>query len=179
MTVATSTSRIQYNCSGGTTYAFTFGIGATSEIQVILTSSSGAETVLTETTHYTVSATNRDYSSGGVVTTTTAYAAPNKITILRNVPLTQDSDFVEGMPTLYETFESGLDKLTRIAQQQQEELSRSAKLAKSSSASAALPNPVANNYIGWNAAATGFENKPGPVMTTATQYEVDALVSYG
>jgi hypothetical protein len=117
---------------------------------------------LTETTHYTVSATNRDYSSGGVVTTTTAYAAPNKITILRNVPLTQDSDFVEGMPTLYETFESGLDKLTRITQQLQELIARTVLLPRSSPTSGlALPAPVAGSYLRWNAALTALENAGG------------------
>lgn len=70
-TVATSTSRIQYTCSGGTTYAFTFGVGATSEVQVIKTATNtGVETTLAETTDYAVSATNSDYSAGGTVTTT-------------------------------------------------------------------------------------------------------------
>jgi len=124
MTVASSNSRIQYNCSGGTTYDFAFGVGATSEVKVVLTDASNVETILTETTHYTISATNSDYSSGGTVTTVAAYAAPNKITIVRNVPLTQASDFTEGMPTLYETFEQGLDKCIRLLQQQNEILAR-------------------------------------------------------
>jgi len=179
-TVASSTSRMQYTCSGGSTYAFTFGVGATSEIQVIKTvTASQTETTLTETTDYTISATNNDYSSGGTVTTTTACATGNTLTILRNVPLTQASDFTEGMPTLYESFEDGLDKLTRITQQQQEEIDRSLRIPVSSSTSPTLPNPVANNYIGWNASGTGLANLTGPVVTTATQYEVDALITYG
>ena len=159
MTVASSTSRIQYNCSGGTTYAFAFGVGATSEIQVILTDSAGVETILTETTNYTVTATNSDFSAGGTVTTVAAYAAGNTITILRNVPLTQGSDFVEGMPTLYETFEDGLDKLTRIAQQIKEIINRSMTLPVSSTASAVMPPPAANAYLAWNAGATALESR--------------------
>jgi len=158
MTVATSNSRDAYNCSGGTTYDFHFGVGATSEVKVVLTDASGVETTLTETTHYTVSATNSDYSSGGTVTTVSAYAAPNKITIVSNVPLTQESDFTEGMPTLYETFESGLDKLTRIVQQHNEIIVRSLTLPLSSaSISALLPVPVANAYLAINSAGTAFE----------------------
>jgi hypothetical protein len=157
MTVASNTSRIQYNCSGGTEYDFTFGVGETSEIQVILTDAAEAETTLTETTHYTVSATNNDFSSGGTVTTVAAYAAGNKITILRNVPITQESDYVEGMEALYETFEDGLDKLTRIAQQIQERLTRSPYLPASATASAALPIPVANGYLAFNADASAIE----------------------
>lgn len=161
MTVASSTSRIQYNCNGATpAFAFSFGVGATSEIQVILTSSLGVETILTETTHYTISATNDDYSSGGTVTTVATYATGNTITILRNVPLTQASDFTEGMPTLYETFETGLDKLTRITQQQQEQISRT-PLLKSSSAylNLVFPEPEGSKLIGWNATSSALENK--------------------
>ena len=181
MTVSSNTSRVKYTCSGDSSFDFTFGIGETSEIQVIKTIiATGAETTLTETTDYTVSATNDDYSSGGTVTTVEACATGYSLTILRDVPLTQESDFTEGSPTLYESFEDGLDKLTRITQQQQEEINRAPKVAQSSSITdIALPNPTASNYIGWNAAATGLENKSGPVITTATQYEVDALVSYG
>jgi hypothetical protein len=129
MTVASSTSRIQYDCNGSTSdFAFTFGVQETSEIQVILTSSAGVETVLVENSNYTMSATNDDYSAGGTVSTIDAlgdpygYASGNIITIMRNVPLTQASDFTEGMPTLYETFEQGLDKQIRISQQLQEQL---------------------------------------------------------
>ncbi|HHT9146011.1 MAG TPA: hypothetical protein ACFYD4_10100 [Candidatus Wunengus sp. YC61] len=70
--------------------------------------------------------------------------------------------------------------MTRVTQQQQEELNRAPKLPQSSSITdIALPNPTANNYIGWNAGATQLENKAVPVVTTATAYEIDALVSYG
>lgn len=156
MTVANSTSRVQYNCSGGTTYPFTFGVQETSEIQVLLNDN---PTPLIETTHYLISAMNSDYSSGGTVTTVAAYAAGNKITIIRNVPITQDSDFTEGMPTLYETFEDGLDKLTRIAQQNQEIISRSLTLPASSNVSAVLPNPQAAAYLAWNSLATALESR--------------------
>lgn len=158
MTVASSTSRDEYNCSGGTTYTLTFGIGETSELQVILTDSLGVETILTETTHYSVSATNNDFSSGGTVTTVASYAAGNTITLLRAVPLTQEEAFTEGMMALYETFESGLDKLTRIAQQQKEELERTLQFVQSSSfTDITLPDLVASRYLACNAAGTALE----------------------
>ncbi|MDD2657190.1 MAG: hypothetical protein PHD04_00830 [Candidatus Pacebacteria bacterium] len=167
MTVASSTSRIQYNCSGGTTYAFTFGVSETSEIEVIRTSALGVETTLTETTNYTISAVNSDYSSGGTVTTVSTYT-DGSLTILRNVPLTQESDFTEGMATLYETFETSLDKLTRIAQQQHEEIARAPKLVASSTITdIALPIPEASKYLGWNSTATNLENKASDATHTA------------
>jgi hypothetical protein len=157
MTVASSTSRAQYNCSGGTTYTFSFGVGETSEIKVILTDGLGIPATLTETTHYSVSATNNDFSSGGTVTTVAAYDTPYTITILRNVPITQSSDYVEGMESLYETFEDGLDKLTRIDQQQQEILNRALTIPEASSATTALSALVANGYLRVNSTGDGFE----------------------
>jgi hypothetical protein len=58
-------------CDGSTTdFDFTFPIEDTGDIVVILVEvSTGDETALTLTTHYTVSATNNDYSSGGTVAT--------------------------------------------------------------------------------------------------------------
>jgi hypothetical protein len=155
MSVSSSTSRVQYNCSGTTAYPFTFGVGETSEVQVIRTATTGVETVLTESTHYAVSAVNSDYSSGGTVTTVATYT-DGTITILRNVPLTQESDFTEGMPTLYETFEDGLDKLTRIAQQQKEMIDRVPMVAKSTSASGITLMEGPGKYLRWDDAGTGI-----------------------
>lgn len=156
-TVATSTSRIQYDCNGSVTqFAFTFGVNETSEVKVVYTTSAGTETTLTETTNYSVSCTNNDCSSGGTVTTVSTYASGTTITVLRNVPLTQESDFTEGMATLYETFEDGLDKNIRIDQQQQEEINRSPKLAKASSYAGNIytfPDPQSGRVIGWNSDA--------------------------
>jgi hypothetical protein len=117
--VPDSTSKSIQNCNGSATaFPFTFGMGATAEVKVTQTTGAGVASVLLETTNYSVACTNNDCSAGGTVNTVATCPTGSTITIERNVPLTQDSDFVEGMPTLYETFEDGLDKLTRIAQQQ-------------------------------------------------------------
>jgi len=156
--VSSSTSRIAYNANGATVaFPFTFGVGATEEIEVVLTTPAGVETVLTETTHYTVGCTNNDCESGGTVTTVATYATGNTITVLRNVPLTQEDDFTENMPTLYETFEDALDKGIRIDQQQQEQINRTLKLSKSSAYATntyTLPDPESGKVIGWNTGGT-------------------------
>ena len=171
-TVSTSTSRIVYNANGVTVaFPFTFGVGETEEIKVVLTTSAGVETVLTETTHYTVDCTNDDCESGGTVTTVATYATGNTITVLRNVPITQETDFTEGMPALYETFEDGLDKSIRIDQQQQEEINRTAKLSKSSAYAAnvyTLPDPVAGASIGWDSSGSDLTTYPLPSVFSAT-----------
>ncbi len=114
----------------GTTgpYVFTFGIGETSDIEVVLTNSTGAITILTPAVDYSVSgiaiewdafgvATKYDYSQGGSVTTVVAYGVGNIIRIETDIPITQESVFTENMSTLYKTFENALDKLTRIEKQ--------------------------------------------------------------
>lgn len=175
MAVPNTYTPAQYNCNGSTVaFPFTFGVGATSELEVILTDANGVETILTETTHYTVSAVNNDYESGGTVTTVATYASGNKITIRINVPLTQDADFVEGMPTLYESFENGLDKLTRIAQQLNEGRERTLIVPKTESASISreIPDAVTRALK-----LLGFDASGKPVAVT--EVEGITLTTFG
>jgi hypothetical protein len=146
MSVSSTVSRIQQACNGSVTqFPFSFPIIDTSDLKVILTNPSGEDTELTETTDYSVSATNDDYSSGGTVTTVQTYATGYMITIYRDVEITQEEDFIEGMPTLYETFESGLDKLTMIAQQLYDKLLRSLVAPESDLSTTALELPSSSD----------------------------------
>ena len=162
MTVsAPTTYPEQFACNGLLTdFDFTFGIYESSELEVIHTDADGVETVLTETTHYTVSATNSDFSTGGTISTVATYALGVTLTARMAVPLTQESDFVDNQATLYETFELGLDKLTRICQQLEESIGRGLSFTKSSgeSGEAIVPVPSSLKYLRWNNAATALEN---------------------
>lgn len=119
------------NCNGSVQdFPFSFGVGGAIDIKVVLTDSDGNETVLTQGEDYTVVgaiATDWDislnpiawdWSTGGTVTTIETYASGYTITIETDIPITQETRFTENMPTLYKTFEAGLDKLTRILLQQ-------------------------------------------------------------
>ena len=56
MTVSSTTVKNSYSGNGSTTaFAYTFKIFANTDLQVIIRSSTGTETVKTLTTHYTVS----------------------------------------------------------------------------------------------------------------------------
>ncbi len=175
-TVSSTVPRIQYTGGGGvTSFPFTFGVKETSEIQVILTTvATGVETVLEETTHYSVACTNSDCTSGGTVNTVATYTSASQITIRLNVALTQASDFVENQPTLYETFEDALDKLTRIVKQIDDRVGRGPLLKKSSSLTGInFPDPGAGYYIRWNAAGTALEavsavNDSGSYLASGT-----------
>lgn len=181
-TITSETTKVQYTGNGVTTvYAYPFRVLEDDDLLVIKTyTATGAETVLVLNTDYTVSGAGG--LSGGNVTLTSGSTCPTgyTLTILRNIELTQETDYVDGDAFSAESIENALDKMAMIQQQQNEAITRAWKLPKTSALeNPGMPNPSANDYIGWNASATGLENKAGQVITTATQYEIDALVSYG
>ena len=180
-TVSTETTRVAYTCNGtSTNYAYTFKILADADLKVIKTlTATGAETTLTLATDYTV--TGAGTASGNVVLTAGSKCASGyTMTILRDMDVTQETDYVDGEAFSAESIESALDKNTMILQQLKEEVGRAPKLPTTSTITdIALPNPTANHYIGWNTTGTNLTNISNPVASTATQYEIDALVSYG
>jgi hypothetical protein len=81
MTISTTTIKNSYSGNGSTTaFSYTFKITADSEMQVIIRSSTGTETVKTLTTHYTVSGAGD--ASGGTVTTTSGNTVASGETII-------------------------------------------------------------------------------------------------
>ena len=69
MTISTTTIKNSYNGNNSTSsFNYTFKISAESEMQVIIRSSTGSETIKTLTTHYTISGVGN--SGGGAVTFT-------------------------------------------------------------------------------------------------------------
>lgn len=151
MTVETTTNRAQY-ATNGTTGPWTvpFYFLDNTHLQVIYTDSSGNETTLTLTTHYTV--TGAGVTSGGAVTTVTAYTAGGYITILRNVPALQQVDYVENEKFPAPTHERALDLLTMLLQQLQEITGRSLVFAPSDTAGSSLPAVAAraNKYLSFD-----------------------------
>lgn len=116
--VFSTEKRVDYECAWESSFEFSFGIGRSSDLEVKkVNRSTGGETVLVETTDYSVTCLNEDCKMGGTVTLGAPCSQVYRLVILRNIPLTQESEFTENMPTLYETFEQGLDRLTWIAQQ--------------------------------------------------------------
>lgn len=116
-----------FTCNGSTK-DFPFTFSALSADHIVVTKklvATGVVTLLAETTNYVLSGADTDgrYPTGGTVSTVSgglpyAYASGYELTITRTVPLTQPSDFTEGMRTLYQNFEDGLDRITMQVQQQ-------------------------------------------------------------
>lgn len=127
MTVATSTAKSGPYAGSGTTGPFTVGFRflENSHIQVIRTSSTGVDTTLALTTDYTVTGAG---GASGAVTLVTALAVGQQLTIIRNVPFTQDADYVQNDAFPAESHERALDKLTMQTQQLLEAVNRAAKL---------------------------------------------------
>lgn len=157
MTVSSETRRVQYNGSGTTgPFSVPFYFLDEGDLQVIQTDTSGVDTVLTITTEYTVS--GEGDQSGGSVTTVSAVASGEKLTIIRSVAYTQGTDYQENDSFPAETHEQALDKLTMLVQQTDEKVDRSLKAPTTSSIiDGELPSVTADYILRINSSADGFE----------------------
>ena len=129
MTVQSTTSSADYTGNGSTT-AFTvpFYFLDNTHVTVYTTViATGVTTTLILGTDYTL--TGAGVSTGGTVTTTVAPTTSQKLSILRNVPLSQLIHYVPNDPFPAATHEQALDQLTMEVQQVNETLARSIKLS--------------------------------------------------
>ena len=128
MTLSTTTVKNSYSGNGSTTaFTYNFAINSTSELVVIIRSSTGTETVKSITTHYTVADAG---AAGGTVTMGSAPASGETLVLIRDTSLTQETDYVANDPFPAETHESALDKLQMQIQEVQEEVDRSLKISR-------------------------------------------------
>lgn len=136
MTISTTASRISHNGNGVTTaFSFPYLFLTNSDLVVIRVAANGTETTLVLNTGYTLTGAGND--AGGTVTILGgAPPSGSRIVIYRAMELTQEVDYITGDPFPAETHERALDRLTMIAQQQQDAIDRSAKLSETSTADA-------------------------------------------
>lgn len=164
MTVTNDLARVQYNGNGVTT-AFTFPsrVLEASHLRVLrqdLTTGAVTELVLDSVgaDGFTVTGVGGDACT---VNTVTAPTADERLTIVRNVPLTQTADYVENDPFPASTHENALDKLTMQQQEQRDALERSAKLPETSTVglNVILPQtPVNNRALKWDGTSGTLKN---------------------
>jgi len=144
MTVSTTTIKNSHS-GNGTAHSFAYGfkIFADADLDVIVRSSTGTETVKTLNTDYIV--TNAGSDSGGNVlfkfntgTSSDAHFSSSDkrpqngetVILRRGLDITQSTDYVANDPFPAESHENALDRLTLISQELQEELDRSIKLSR-------------------------------------------------
>jgi hypothetical protein len=161
MTVSSTINREQYATDGVTT-AFTihFSFFDDTDVNAVYVDSSGVSTTLALTTDFTV--TGGD-GVGGTLTMNTAPASGGTLTIYRDIPFTQESDYVENDPFPADRAEKDYDRAVMRDQQLKDSLDRSLVLPVTAAVSGNIvPAPVADKFLGWNSTANALENKTLP-----------------
>ena len=156
MTVASEVNRSGPYTGNGVTTVFAYGFRIVDEahIQVVRTEAN-ADTILALGTDYTVSGVGDE--GGGSITTTVAPTAAQKITLLRNVPFTQETDLENQGAYFAETVEAEFDLSAMRDQQLKELLGRAVTLPASQSADdipgfvSDIQNAAANAQLAINA----------------------------
>jgi hypothetical protein len=158
-------------------FAYTFRIFADANISVTISDTSVSpqvDTLLTLNSDYTVS--NAGNPAGGNVTLivgggsilTAPPTTTDNITLLRETPLTQNLDLITNDNFPSQSQEDAFDKLTFIVQDLQEQFSRSVNIpANITGVDVSLPEPVADQFIGWNSTADALINLPDPSIAAA------------
>lgn len=176
MTVPSTIARDQ-QVGNGVSPAFTvpFRILDATHIQILQTVG-GVTTTLVLVTDYSVPIVGGDDTPILFVVPPVLGAI---LVFIRNVPITQETDYVPNDPFPAESHERALDKLTMIAQQQGEITSRAIVLPPQTiNVSTELPGPEALHLLRWNASETALENAlPPEIATVADGSVVDATVS--
>lgn len=131
MSIASATAKSGPYAGNGIAVAFAVGFAcqAATDLVVVRTDALDVDTTLTYVTDYSV-VLNADQvaSPGGTVTLAVAPAVGVRVTILRNVALTQGSQLPNQGAWYPKVVENALDKLTMIVQQLSERVSRSVQV---------------------------------------------------
>lgn len=180
MTVTTSTARVVHNGNGTTTqFAVPFRFLENAQVAVFLRDAAGIQTLWTENTQYTLA--GADLAAGGTLTVNTSPtdytpATGERLVVIRAVPITQETDYVENDPFPAETHERTVDKLTMVNQEQTERLDRTFTIPETDAyaGSFVLPGDVerANRFL-------AFDALGGPTVavgTTPTTTPVSAFM---
>lgn len=186
MTVTASPAKDQYY-GDGVTAAFntTFQFQNASEVLVTILSIDGlTETTKTLSSHYDITggggATGQVvFRAGNIPAGTGGAGTSEKISITRNMPLSQQLDLTANDPFPAQSVELSLgDRLIMIAQQQQEQINRSAKLKLSSSLASGplFDDPSDGKVPIYSTSAGAYQNGPTATeVTNAQTYSVQAL----
>ncbi|MCU7888892.1 MAG: hypothetical protein KZQ59_12255 [Candidatus Thiodiazotropha sp. (ex Lucinoma aequizonata)] len=155
MTVTSSLSKISYqgNSSGSLTdLGVPFLFFSKDDLTVQRTDAQGNEKTLTDD-DYVVSLPESGESSGQVKLSKTL-AAGEKLTIERELSLSQEVDYTEGDKFKASSFEEGLDRLTLLIQQinklNDSSTNNYLKTAKGSNIETTLPPVISNAFLGVN-----------------------------
>lgn len=177
MTVPATTRRAgPFNGNGvANTFSFTFKTFTVDDLLVVKTSTLGNETDLVLNSDYSVTLNvDQDNSPGGTVTypiTGTKLAIGEKLTIVSALEYEQTTDLLGGGAFNARVIEDAFDRTVVMIQQVEESIDRALKVpVSSSSLDNSLPQPQANNVLGWNETATGLQNIDLATLATSVAF---------
>lgn len=161
MTVSTSTNKVFHNGnSAATIFAYPYRILSSAHLEVYVSTDGSTYALQTEggagTYDYTVTGVG-DLSGGSVTFNNPPPTVTQGVLLLRNVPLTQISDYVNGDEFPMDVLEDDLDKAMMCIQQLNEEGTRSLQLPITSTFTNQVPEPVVSKALFTKADGTGFE----------------------
>ncbi len=186
MAITSQVNRVAYAGNGSaTSFSTTFKFLDPEHVRCVFTTIDGEDVELVLDTDYTVTGEGED--AGGTVTfpagasSFSTLASGETLTIYREVPLTQETDWENSDEIDVEEVEAADDKLTMIAQQLSETLGRSIKVPVSSSLTdVECQLPEAGKALIWNATADGILNGDVDVTTLgATAYREEFTATDG
>lgn len=130
MTVETRAQRVLYQGNGtAVEFPFAFAVYGPEQVRVVTADAAGVETERAFGTEFSVRLGPQGVGGHAGGTVVYPVAGPplgpgEKIAVLSAVPSTQDKSFPNNTPYFQEQIEGGLDKLTRLVQQLEEQLKR-------------------------------------------------------
>lgn len=154
-------------------FPFTFKVFQASDLEVVkLEVSTNVETVLVLSSQYTVTLnSDQDSNPGGTVTLIGgALASGYTLTLTSDVPYLQPTDLTNQGGFYPDVINDSLDRATIQIQQQGVEINRSFRLPISSTANVELPNPSANELLGWDSTGQNLTNIDPSTLVTVVAY---------
>ena len=174
MTVPIETSLKQYNGDGSTTtYTYPFKVFEDDDLVVVVTNSSDINATLTLNVDYTVTGAG-DVGGGTIVLTSGGLCdAGEKLTIIRDVQRTQDTDYIDGENFSQESVENALDRFSMVIQQQKEKHDRSLHFPIGDETSSELPGITAraNKNLGFDTNGAITATQANAISYTGEIYE--------
>lgn len=175
MTVSSTTSRVIYSGNGVTTsWPFNFKVPTAADLVVVYTDVEGVDTTLSYGSQY--SATGFGQDAGGTVTyplSGSPIATGTKLTIYRNVAVTQPTSISNQGAMWPAIIEAALDRLTFIAQKIADTVSRAITISPTdSTALNPLPNATqrANSLLGFDASGQPYAAQVGAGLAAASTW---------
>ena len=182
MTIATTTSRVQYAGNGAVTlFTFSFKVFATTDVLVILTDSSGTDATQVINTQYSVSLNaDQNASPGGSVSMVAAPPSGYLLTLARQVTNTQGVSLPNGGVFYPSVIEDALDRQTILVQQLVERINRAISLPVSSAASGTIPIGVNGKLLGFDAVGNviAYDAQTGTSLVSLAGSSGSSLIGY-